>query len=258
MKEDINIKNAIVREIANTYNNCVVTFSDTPLIDVSLAKQQHNNYCNVLSQVGVDITKLEADDNLPDCCFVEDTAIIIEDIAIITYLGTESRVNETYEIEKSLKNYKKIYHINLPGTIEGGDVLKIDKKIYVGISQRTNIEGINQLALIVKDKGYEVIGVNIWDTLHLKSACTYLGNNVVIFSQGHFDESIFSSYDTIIVPKEEEYCANTLTINGQVLIPKGFPITKGLITIKGFSVIELEMTEIQKAEGALTCLSLLF
>jgi len=248
---------AIVRDVSDTFQECVTSFHTKVQIDVALAKRQHRHYCNILSSLGLKLISIEADDILPDCCFTEDTAIVIDDLSIITYPGTPSRVRETIEIEKILSPLKTIVHINEPGTIEGGDVLKIGKKIYIGSSSRTNEEGIRQVALVVEPKGYQVIPVKIKNTLHLKSVCTYMGRGCILLAEGYLDDTIFSEYDKVIVPKEEEYCANCLVVQGNVLIPKGFPKTKQLIENKGFPIIEIEMSEIEKAEGALTCLSVI-
>jgi dimethylargininase len=236
----------------------VTTFHDKQKIDVALAKQQHQQYSRTLSSLGIKLIRIEADDTLPDCCFTEDTVIVFDDYAIITIPGATSRIPETIEIEKTLSPLKTIVHIKKPGTIDGGDVLKIGKIFFIGNSARTNEEGIRQVASVIKHKGYQVIPVKIWNTLHLKSVCTYLGNGCIILAEGYLDEKVFSEYDKIIVPKEEEYSANCLVVNGSVLIPKGFPKTKKLIENKGFPIIELEMSEIEKAEGALTCLSVIF
>ena len=249
---------AIVRGIPNTFQDCVTISHDTPKINVELARQQHEAYCKTLEQLGLKLIRIDSDDALPDCCFTEDTAIVFDDLAIITSPGTPSRVAETVEMEKTLTPLKKIYHLSPPATLDGGDVLKIDKKIFIGNSSRTNKEAIKQVAAIINPKGYEVIGVKIWNTLHLKSVCTYLGNECIILAEGYLDDKIFSQYDKIIVPKEEEYCANCLVVNKKVLIPKGFPKTKSLIESKGFYVIELEMSETKKADGALTCSSIIF
>ncbi|MEO7210672.1 MAG: arginine deiminase family protein [Chitinophagaceae bacterium] len=249
---------AIVRAIPNTYQDCVTIASDKPTIKVELAKQQHAAYCNTLAQLGLKLIRIDADDALPDCCFTEDTAIVFGDVAIITNPGTISRIAETVEMEKILIPLKKIHHLSSPATIDGGDVLKIEQKIFIGISSRSNEEAIKQVAAIINPKGYEVIGVKIRDTLHLKSVCTYVGNGCILLAEGHLDENIFSEYDIIIVPEEEAYAANCLMVNGQVLLPKGFPKTKSLVEAKGFSVIEMDMSEIEKADGALTCLSIIF
>ena len=249
---------AIVREVPDSFQKCVTGFHPKMQIDVGLAKHQHQRYCTTLASLGLKLIRIDADDTMPDCCFTEDTAIVVDDLAVITYPGIPSRVRETIEIEKILSPLKTIVHIKEPGTIEGGDVLKIGNKIYIGSSSRTNEEGIKQAALVIEPKGYQVIPVKIKDTLHLKSVCTYMGKGCILLAEGYLDDTVFSEYDKVILPKEEEYCANCLVVNGSILIPKGFPKTKGLIEKKGFPVIELEMSEIEKAEGALTCLSVIF
>jgi dimethylargininase len=249
---------AIVRNIPNSFPQCITAFSGKSPIDVILAQQQHELYCKTLVELGLKLVRIEADNSLPDCCFTEDAAIVTDVLGIISLPGTESRHAEIIEMEKALTSFKKIRHIAAPATIEGGDVLKIGKKLFIGNSARTNDEGIKQVANMVSELGYEVIPVKIRNTLHLKTVCTYLGNNCIIYADGHFDENIFAEYDKIIVPATESYCANTLVVNGKVLIPKGFPLTRSLIEKKGFSVIELDMSEIEKADGALTCLSVIF
>ncbi|MFH0760851.1 MAG: arginine deiminase family protein [Bacteroidota bacterium] len=249
---------AIVRDVPNSFQKCVTTFHNKRKINVALAKQQHQQYCETLSSLGLKLIRIEADDTLPDCCFTEDTVIVFDVFAVITIPGAPSRIPETIEIEKTLSRLKTIVHITKPGTIEGGDVLRIGKKIFIGNSGRTNEEGIRQVASVIKHKGYQVIPVKIRNALHLKSVCTYLGNGCIILAEGYLDEKIFSEYDKIIVPKGEEYCANCLVVNGSVLIPKGFPKTKKIIENNGFPIIEIEMSEIEKAEGALTCLSVIF
>ena len=250
--------NAIVREVPDSFTQCVTSFIGSEPIDVNLARNQHKVYCETLEHLGLKLINLAADNSLPDCCFVEDTAIVVDELAIITSPGVTSRVAETIAMEEALKPIRKIYSINSPGTIEGGDALRIDKKIYIGVSSRTNVEGIKQASEILSPYGYNIIPVCINGTLHLKSVVTYLGENTIILAEGHLDETIFSEYDKVIVPVEEAYCANCLEINGKVLIPKGYPYTKSLLVQKGFDVIELEMSEFEKADGALTCKSILF
>jgi len=224
-----------------------------------LAKEQHKKYCTILKKLGLKLIRIKADDRFPDCCFVEDTAIIIDDKAIISQIGTKTRRGEELEVKKVLENYKKVYEIKPPAKIEGGDVLKIDKKIYVGLSSRTNQFAIQQLSTILYGDGYEIIPVKINNNIfHLKSACTYIGNGYIILALGYFDDKIFSEYNRIIINKKDKYSANCLAINGKVIIPKGYPKTKMLIEKEGFETIEIDMSEFKKGDGSLTCLSILF
>jgi dimethylargininase len=258
MTKDIIDTFAIVRDVPESFRQCVSTYNTSDDIDTDRAILQHQLYCNTLSSLGLNLIRLDADDSLPDCCFTEDTVLIIDDLAIITNPGIQSRVAETVALEKTLSLFKDVSRISLPGTLDGGDVLKIEKTLYIGISSRTNAEGMRQVASVLEPRGYWIKPVEIRNTLHLKSVCTYLGNGLIILAEGYFDVNIFSGFEKIIVPKEEEYCANCLVVHKRVIIPKGFPITKALIEEKGLPVIELEMSEFRKADGALTCLSVIF
>ncbi len=249
---------AVIRDVPDTYDRCIKTRIPKKEIDFNLAKEQHSLYCETLRQLGLTLIRIETDDKLPDCCFVEDTAIIIGDKAIISYMGVKSRVGEEIEVKKILANYKEIFEIKSPATIEGGDVLKIKDKIFIGISPRTNEQAIKQVQSIVSNDGYQVIPVKINEIFHLKSACTYLGNDYILITPGYFDDKYFSEFKKIIVPKKYEYSTNCLSINGKVLIPEGYPITKKFIKDEGFTTIEIPMSEFRKGDGGLTCLSIIF
>ena len=251
-------KYALVREVPDTYHNCVSDSPGANSIDVDLARRQHQLYCKALEDQGLQLIKINPDNGLPDCCFVEDTAIIAGGTAIITRMDTPSRAPETAATQMVLEKYKIIKEIKIPATLDGGDVMKIDKKIYIGLSTRTNQEAVEQVQALVKGEGYQAIPVKINDILHLKSACTYIGHNFIILSPGHFDQSVFSQYKIITVPPEEAYAANCLAVNGRVLIARGFPRTREMIEKSGFETIELDMTEFKKGNGSLTCLSVLF
>jgi len=249
-------QNAIVRIVADTYDQCVTKQSES--IDVALAKEQHAKYCSELERIGLQLIRIEADNNLPDCCFVEDAAIVVDNIAIITHPGAESRRKETEAVEKVISKFKTIHRVVSPATIDGGDVLKIGMKIFIGLSERTTQYAIDQVAEIIRPRGYEVIAVPIHHTLHLKSVVTALSDSQIIISAGHLDETTFEGFRKIVVPHEESYAANCLSVNNTIFIPAGYPITKSLIEGMGFSTIELENSEFKKGDGALTCMSILF
>jgi dimethylargininase len=249
---------AIVRDVPESFRQSVSYFNTSYDIDLERAKIQHQKYCDTLTKLAINLIRLDTDDSLPDCCFTEDIIVIVDDLAIITNPGIQSRVAETKALEKTLSVFKGVFRVSEPGTIEGGDVLKIDKTLYIGLSPRTNREGIRQVSSVLEPMGFWIKPVEIRNTLHLKSACTYLGNGLIILAEGYFDVNIFSGFEKIIVPKGEEYCANCLFVNNRVMIPKGFPKTKALIEEKGLIVTELEMSEFRKADGAMTCLSVIF
>lgn len=249
-------KYAVVRPVPDSYDHCVRTSAEK--IDVALAKSQHAEYCRALQKLGLELIWIEGDNTLPDSCFVEDTAVVLEEKAIICNMKTKSRVKEVVEVAKVLEKLKETYYIKPPATIDGGDVLKIEDKVFVGLSARTNIHAIRQLKKILENSNFETVPVTIHNVLHLKSACTYLGNNYVILSKGHFDTDTLRDYKKIVVPRGEEYAADCLTINEMVLMAKGYPETKRLVEKEGFFVKELETSEFCKGEGALTCLSIIW
>ena len=250
------VRYAVVRPVPDSFDRCVRT--NVEEIDVALARSQHAGYCRALQKLGLKLVWVEGDNVLPDSCFVEDTAVVFGDEAIICNLKIESRVQEVVEVAKVLRKIKEMHYIRPPATIDGGDVLNIGNKVFVGLSARTNLPAIRQLRRFLENSNFQIVPVKIRNVLHLKSACTYLGNNYVILSRGHFDRDILRSYNKIVTPKGEEYAADCLAINGTVLMAKGYPKTKKLVEKEGFRVEELEISEFRKGEGALTCLSIIW
>lgn len=251
-------KYAIIRGVPNTYEKCITSRTFENKIHAELAREQHMQYCEILEQLGLTLIIIQPDDRFPDCCFVEDPAIVIGEIAILSRMGAKSRIGEEIQVGNTLSKYKEVHQIKPPGTIDGGDVLRIDEKVYIGLSERTNHFAIQQVHTIISDYGYRVIPVKIRNILHLKSACTYIGNNYIVMFPGHFDDRIFSEYDKIIIGEREAHSANCLSVNGKVLVQKGYPHTKSLIENEGFETVEIEISEFRKGGGSLTCLSIIF
>jgi len=247
---------AIVRPVPESYEQCVR--NNVEKIDVKLAKLQHKEYCKALQRLGLKLIWVPKDNLLPDSCFVEDTAVIFGEKAVICNMSVKSRAKEVNGVSKVLEKLKQLYFIRKPAIIDGGDVLQVEDKIFIGLSARTNKEALYQIRQILKDTNLQVFQVKVRNVLHLKSACTYLGNGYIILSKGNFDLSVFSTFNKIIVPKGEEYAADCLAIKGTVLMAKGHPKTRALIEKEGFEVEELDMSEFKKGEGALTCLSIIW
>jgi dimethylargininase len=252
----VRAKYAIVRPVPESYDHCVRT--NTEPINVELAKQQHKEYCKVLQRRGLELIWAKRDNALPDSCFVEDTAFVFDGKAIMCNMSVKPRAPEVIGVAEVLAGLKEIHYVKPSAMIDGGDVLKVEDKVFIGLSARTNSEAIEQVGKILRSSGLDVIPVNVHNVLHLKSACTYLGDNCVILSKGNFDTNFLSDLRKIIVAKGEEYAADCLAVNGTVLIAKGYPKTKRLIENEGFRVEELEMSEFRKGEGALTCLSIIW
>ncbi|TFG29092.1 hypothetical protein EU527_16420 [Candidatus Thorarchaeota archaeon] len=225
------------------------------LLDINLAKEQHSSYCETLEQLGLDLIQLDSDEDHPDSCFVEDTAIVFGDKAVITRMAKESRRGEVDSISSVLSDCKNIKKIEDPGTIEGGDVIHLDNSLISGITQRTNREGIAQTS---KWLSIKIDVIEDLEIVHLKSHVTYLGRNTILVSDRFYNHPLFSEFIQIHIPYDEAYAANTLTIDDVVLISSRHPKTICLVKEAGFEVIPLNMSEFEKCEGALTCLSIIF
>jgi dimethylargininase len=250
------VRNALVRPVPESYNDCLR--SNREQIDVALARKQHTEYCSTLEQLGLKLIPVSADDTLPDSCFVEDTAVIFGEKAVICNMKTKPRVKEVVEVAKVLGKMKETHYIKPPATIDGGDVLKVEDSVFVGLTSRTNLHAVKQLERILAKSDFKIIPVKVHNVLHLKSACTYLGDTHVLVAEGYFDTDLLRNYKKIVVPKGEEYAADCLAAKGTVLVAKGYPKTGRLIEEAGFSTKELDVSEFRKGDGALTCLSILF
>ena len=223
-----------------------------------LIMKQHEAYIEALSSLGLELVVLEALPNYPDAYFVEDTAVVTPDVAIITNPGNKDRQGEEDTIERALATYRKTVRIQAPGTVDGGDVLQVDSHFFIGISERTNREGAKQLGCIFEEYGYTWATVCVEAGLHLKSSVNYIGKNTLLITGKFARGDEFKGYDTIIVNKTEEYAANTLLINNSLITPKGFPNTIKKLEATGLDIIELDISEVRKMDGGLTCMSLRF
>jgi dimethylargininase len=249
---------AITRGVSPAIVRCELSFIDRQSIDLVRARQQHQGYEVLLAKLGVHVISLPAEPNLPDSMFVEDPAIVLDEIAVILPLGTESRRAEAGSLAQELAKYRELAYVQLPGTLEGGDVLRIGRKLFVGLTKRSNVEGIRQLAEIVKPHRYEVISVPVTGCLHLKSAVTCIADNTLLANRTWFDSAPFAGYDWIDVDPSEPHAANALALGGAIILPASFPRTRGRIGSLDYRVTPLDISELQKAESGLTCSSLLF
>lgn len=249
---------AIVREVPDSYVDALTMYADSSGISVEGARRQHAAYCGVLRDLGVDVLALPSDNALPDCCFTEDTAIVVPEVAVITRPGAAARLAEIDLMQTVLAPHRTLKQVMSPGTVDGGDVLVIGKDVFVGISSRTNRPGFAQVQAFLAPFGYAVHAVEVKNILHMKSACTYAGNNVLLFAEGHVGKELFAAYDIVVVPEEESYAANCLHLNGTTIVPEGYPRTRELLERKNIPTLALEMSEFKMAEGSLTCLSLLW
>ena len=206
--------------------------------------------------LGFDLVRLEADDRYPDCCFVEDTAIVIDSLAVFCEMGAPSRRGEQPAVAAALEGYEIVRLIS-PATMDGGDVLRDGNTLFVGLTERTNEAAVAQLGELFSPLSVDVKPVRVSDVLHLKSACTRLGPGLFLISESLAAAGEFSLYDLVVVPDGESYATNCLAAGESVIISDGFPETKALIEARGMSVISLDMSEFRKGGGSLTCLSIL-
>jgi dimethylargininase len=249
---------ALTRAVSPALARCELTFVERRPIDLSKAEAQHRDYQQLLAKHGAKVICLPAEPELPDSMFVEDPAIVLDELAVILPLGAASRRPEAESLEKALSHIRKIARVELPGTVEGGDILRVGRRLVVGVTGRTNSEGIRQLAGILAPYGYEVTGVSVTGCLHLKSAVTHVGRNTLLANRAWFDTDPFLDFTWIDVDPAEPHAANALAIGDTVIFPACFPRTRARLETAGFQVTSLDISELQKAESGLTCSSLIF
>jgi dimethylargininase len=249
---------AITRAVSPAIVNCELSFISRQPIDLEIVRAQHHCYEQLLGKLGAQVISLPAEPNLPDSMFVEDPAIVLDELAVIFPLGTASRRAEAPSLAKAISKFRKLAYVTLPGTLEGGDILRIGRKLFVGVTKRSNAEGIRQLSAILAPHHYGVIAVPVTGCLHLKSAVTCLGRDTLLANRAWFDPSPFSGYDWIDVDPAEPHSANALSLTNTVIFPASFPRTRARIEAAALHVTPLDISELQKAESGLTCSSLLF
>lgn len=246
---------AITRAVSPSMEACELTFLKREAIDISRAQEQHRAYEACLRDLGVDVISLPAESDFPDAVFVEDAAIVLDEVAVMTRLGAVSRRGESASLARALEPFRTLRWMCDPATMDGGDVMLAGKALYVGVTARSNAAGIAQLAAIVEPFGYHVHPVVVQGCLHLKSACSYIGDAVIVY-RPWVDVTAFAGLPLVDVP--EESGANVLDVGGTVLVASTAPQTAELLSKMGREVRVLDNSELMKAEGALTCCSLLF
>ena len=248
---------AITRDVSPRFNECEITHIERTPIDLDIARAQHRGYIDALKNLGCEVLELPPEDDLPDSVFVEDAAFILPEAAIITRPGAASRKPETDSIARAMSPYIKLLYLQEPATLDGGDVLVVGKNIFIGLSTRSNEEAIRQLANLLNEYGYSVIGVQLHDCLHLKSAVTRVDNNTLLINKNWVDTVPFANYELIEVEPSEPHAANCLPIGGAIIFPTSFPKTRAILESHGYKIVEVEVDELAKAEGAVTCCSLI-
>lgn len=247
-----------VRTVSRSLAACELTHAPRQAFDLELARRQHDAYVAELRAAGIAMTILPEAPELPDAMFVEDVAIVLDELAILTRPGARSRQPEVALIAPAIAAIRRAFEIRAPGTLEGGDVLRVGHTLFVGRSSRTNAEGIRQLTEIVSPFGYEVLPVAVQGCLHLKSAITAVVPGLLLANPPWIDEAAFGDYATMPIPPDEPSAANVLAVNGRVFVAASAPRTAERLAARGLDVRCLEISELQKAEAGLTCSSLLY
>jgi dimethylargininase len=248
---------AITREVSARLAACELSFVERSPIDIARARQQHQAYQEALRRLGCSVRVLPEQADMADAVFVEDTAIVLDEVAIMTRPGAASRRREGASVADALREYRPLRSIEAPGTLDGGDVLRIGRVIHVGESARSNAEGIAQLRDHAAGFGYRVRSVPLHGCLHLKSAVTALDDETVLLQPRWVDRERFPDYRTVEVDADEEHAANVLRAGDRLLMPACFPRTQRRLLDLGYDVMTVDVSELQKAEGAVTCCSLL-
>jgi dimethylargininase len=254
-------KNVIVRRPCPAMLDGITSAPELGKPDFELALRQHDTYIVALKECGVDVTVLDADNDYPDSCFVEDTCVLTRECAIMDNPGTTSRNGEAKLMEPTIRKFfpkDRIEHIVAPGTLEGGDVMMVGDHFYVGRSARTNAEGIRQFIAILEKYGLSGSEVPLEFVLHLKTGVNYLEDGNMLVSGEFIDKPDFAAYNKIVIPEEEAYAANCIWMNGTVIVPAGYPTVLARVQEAGYKTIAVDTSEYRKLDGGLSCLSLRF
>lgn len=246
----------LTRAVSPSLADCQLTHLERVPIDARLAVTQHAAYERALGALGAVVVRLPELAGEPDGVFVEDTAVVLDEIAVLTSMGAAARRGEIESVADTLARYRAVVRVELPATLDGGDVLRIGRTLYVGRTTRTNDMAIRRLGEILAPHGYRVLGVDVHGSLHLKSACTAVGRGSILANRAWADVDRIEGIEVIEVPPGEPGAANALTLGGPVLLPAAFPATAARLRDRGFDVLTVDITELQKAECGVTCMSL--
>jgi dimethylargininase len=250
-------KYAITRLLGENFGSGLTT-SKLEAPSYALIRDQHRTYVEALRKLGLEVTVLPVEPAYPDAYFVEDPAIVSSKVAVINRPGAPARQGEEVSLASVLAQYRPLERIFFPGSVDGGDVLMVGEHFFIGISERTNQVGAEQLGGILTRHGHTFETVPVGEGLHLKSSVNWLGDERLIVTPALADYPGFANYEKLLVEGEEAYAANTLWVNGTLLHPKGFPRTREKLEKLGLPLVELEVSEVRKMDGGLTCMSLRF
>jgi dimethylargininase len=245
---------AVTRDVSPSVRDCELTHLARMPIDYARAAAQHEAYRALLASLGCEVVSIAADDAHPDCVFIEDTAVVFDDVAVITRPGAESRRGEVGPVAETLTRYRRLARIEPPATLDGGDVLVLDDRIFVGLGSRTNEAALAQLRAFT---GREVIGVRVDGALHLKTAITRVAPDTLLVNRDWLDVSAFARWNLLDIDPSEPFAANALLVRDTIVYPRAFPRTCERLEARGLDVRTVNADELAKAEGGVTCCCLL-
>ena len=248
---------ALTRDVSDAFEACELTHLPRAPIDVVRARAQHEAYERALTALGCRVERLAATDQMPDSVFIEDTAVVVDEVAIVTRPGAPSRRVETAAVEQALAAHRPVVRIEPPGTVDGGDVLVAGRWVFVGLSTRTNRDGIEQMRRHLEPFEYDVPAVAVSEALHLKSVVTAVGDHTLLINSKWAAADCFPGFDLIEVDPQEPFAANAVRVSDALVYPESFPRTRDRLIARGFDVSTVDVSELQKAEGAVTCCSIL-
>ncbi len=248
---------AVTRAVSPALAECELTHLDREVIDVDRAVSQHAMYEDALRALGANVVRAPAAPELPDSVFIEDIALVLDEIAILTRPGADSRRAETAGVRTVLSNYRALVEMPAPGTLDGGDVIRMKRRLYVGLSGRTNREGIDWLRATLAPFDYQVIAVPFTGCLHLKSAATALDDETLLLNPTWLSPGAIGDVTVVTIDPQEPFAANALRVGDVLIHGTQFPRTRDRLEVHGYRVMPVDCTELAKAEGAVTCCSLL-
>jgi dimethylargininase len=249
---------AITRAVSRSIGQCELSHLARIPINVERAREQHHAYENALRSLGVEVHSLPEEPDLPDSVFVEDTAVVLEECAVITHPGAESRRPEIASIARALARDRKLIAIQAPGTVDGGDVLVLNRTIYVGVTARSNESAIQQMQAGLESYGYQVVGVAVTGCLHLKSAVTQAAQDLLLINPAWVGRDCFPGFHFLEIDPSEPYAGNALRVGDVALYQPSFPHTLKRLEAARIPLLLVDSSELSKAEGALTCCSLVY
>lgn len=249
---------ALTRPVSDAMAGCELTHVQRAPIDVALARTQHRAYCAALCDAGLHVIDVPHAPALPDSVFVEDTSVVLDEVAVITRPGAASRRGEVDAVAELLASYRTVVRMREPATLDGGDVLRIGQTLFVGSSGRSNAAGMAQLLEAVKPFGYRVVPVPLTGCLHLKTAVTAVASDLLLINPQWVDRAVFGDMRSVEVSPDEPFAANALLVEERVIYPTDFPKTAAAMRAAGVRVQAVDVSELAKAEGGVTCCSIIF